>query len=136
MRLTIHDWTIFVVNKWNKQTYSRVTEQIRSLKFFMIFYVKDLRCKWSYMHLIYLLPCRICKFQYVGKSETTFNIRLNNHRKDATSEESILACKHFNECNHNFHVVEFTLIKQTERQPTTEETRKFMKHENTSGFQN
>ena len=25
----------------------------------------------------------LCKIQYVGKAETPFNIRLNNHRKDA-----------------------------------------------------
>ena len=30
------------------------------------------------------------------KSETTFNICQNNHRKDTKSEKSILACKHFN----------------------------------------
>ena len=30
--------------------------------------------------VIYIIECRICKLQYVGKSETTFNLRLNNHR--------------------------------------------------------
>ena len=33
-------------------------------------------------YVIYLLECIMCKIQYVGKSETSFNIRLNNHRKD------------------------------------------------------
>ena len=33
--------------------------------------------------------------------------------KDAKSEASILACKHFNEQNHNFQQhAEFTFIKQ------------------------
>ena len=31
--------------------------------------------------ITYLLQCRICFLQYAGKSETTFNLRLNNHRK-------------------------------------------------------
>ena len=41
----------------------------------------QLNCKSS--HLIYLLQCRICQLQYVRKIETSFNIRLNNHRKDS-----------------------------------------------------
>ena len=65
--------------------------------------------------------------QYVGKSET-FNIYLNNHRKDAKSQASILACKHFNEQNYNLHQhAEFTLIKQIKKQTTAEETRTLLK---------
>ena len=33
-------------------------------------------------YVIYLLECIMCKIRYVGKSETSFNIRLNNHSKD------------------------------------------------------
>ena len=40
---------------------------------FKIFH--QLNCKSSY--LIYLLQCRICQ-QHVGKSETSFNIRLKD----------------------------------------------------------
>ena len=62
------------------------------------------------------------------KSETAFNIRLNNHRKDAKSEASILACKHFNKQNHNFKQhAELTLIEQIKKQTTTEETRTLSK---------
>ena len=32
--------------------------------------------------LIYLMEYTLCKRQYTGKSETTFNIRLKNRRKD------------------------------------------------------
>ena len=32
--------------------------------------------------LIYLMEYTLCKGQYTGKSETTFNIRLKNRRKD------------------------------------------------------
>ena len=35
----------------------------------------------------------MCKQQYVGKIETTFNIHLNNHRKDAKLEKSA-SCEH------------------------------------------
>ena len=34
-------------------------------------------------NIIYLMECRKCKTQYVGKSETAFNIRLNDHRSSA-----------------------------------------------------
>ena len=33
--------------------------------------------------------------QYVGKNNTPFNIRLNNHRKDVKDPKTILADKHF-----------------------------------------
>ena len=36
--------------------------------------------------VIYLLECVMCKIQYVGKSETSFNVRLNNHRKDIKNQ--------------------------------------------------
>ena len=39
-----------------------------------------LNCNSKYV--IYLLECTKSKIQYVGKAETEFNIRLNNHRKD------------------------------------------------------
>ena len=41
--------------------------------------------------------------QYVGKAETAFNLRLNNHRKDTKKPNSILPCKHFQEQGHNFN---------------------------------
>ena len=41
--------------------------------------------------------------QYVGKAETAFNLRLNNHRKNTKTPNSILACKHFQEQGHNFN---------------------------------
>ena len=83
---------------------------------FKIFH--QLNCKSS--HLIYLLQCRICQLQYVGKSETSFNIRLNNHRKDSKNKNPILACKHFQNSNHNFQRdAKFTLIEQITKSFTT-----------------
>ena len=49
------------------------------------------------------MECILCKMQYVGKAETAFNLRLNNHRKDTKKPNSILACKHFQEKEHNFN---------------------------------
>ena len=37
-------------------------------------------------------------------AETASNLRLNNHRKDTKKPNSILACKHFQEQEHNFNV--------------------------------
>ena len=57
----------------------------------------------------------LCKIQYVGKAETPFNIRLNNHRKDANgnSPKAIPAFTHFKQPGHNFNKhAKFTLIEQ------------------------
>ena len=66
---------------------------------FNIFF--NLNCKSEYV--IYLMECILCKMQDVGKAETAFNLRLNNHRKDTKKPNSILACKHFQEKGHNFN---------------------------------
>ena len=31
------------------------------------------------------MECKLCNKQYIGKAETAFNIRLNNHRKDSNT---------------------------------------------------
>ena len=41
--------------------------------------------------------------QDVGKAETEFNLILNNYRQDIKKPNSILACKHFQEKEHNFN---------------------------------
>ena len=58
-------------------------------------------CKCSFV--IYLLECYIFNIQYVGKSETSFNIRHNNHRKDVKNLNATPVCKHFNRHDHNFN---------------------------------
>ena len=55
------------------------------------------------------------KIQYIGKAETPFNIRLNNHRKDANGNnpKAIPAFTHFKQPGHNFNKhAKFTLIEQ------------------------
>ena len=49
------------------------------------------------------MECILCKMQYVRKAEAAFNLRLNNHRKDTKKPNSILACKNFQEKEHNFN---------------------------------
>ena len=48
------------------------------------------------------MECTLCNKQYVGKAEKTFNIRLNNHRKDVKDQKVMLACTHFQAVGHNF----------------------------------
>ena len=57
------------------------------------------------------MECTICNLQYVGKNETLFNIRLNNHRKDVKDAKVILADKHFQKNGHKFNEhARFTII--------------------------
>ena len=49
------------------------------------------------------MACTLRKKQYVGKSETSFNIRLNNHRKDVKKPDTILAYRHFQEKKNVFN---------------------------------
>ena len=78
-------------------------------KEFKIFH--KLNCKS--VNVIYLLECNLHHIQYIGKSETPFNIRLNNHRKDVKNPNSIPACKHFNEQGHIYERdAKFILIEQ------------------------
>ena len=79
-------------------------------------------CKSTFA--IYILECIKCKIQYVGKAETQFSLRLNNHRKDATSKSNIVipASKHFHNANHNFmRDAKFTIIETLEKQQKSKE---------------
>ena len=49
------------------------------------------------------MKCTLCKKQYIGKSETIFNITLNNHRKDVKKPDAILVCRHVQEKKHVFN---------------------------------
>ena len=65
------------------------------------------------MFVIYLMECTLCNKQYVGKAETSFNIRLNNHRKNVNKPNGIVACKHFQQRDHNFNKhAKFIIIDQ------------------------
>ena len=51
-----------------------------------------LTCKSQYV--IYIMECILCKIQCVGKPETPFNLRLNNHRKNVNNPKAIPAWIH------------------------------------------
>ena len=51
----------------------------------------NVNCASSYV--IYLMECILC--HKVDKIETSFNIRLNNHRKCVKKSDEKMACKHF-----------------------------------------
>ena len=71
----------------------------------------NLNCKGKYV--IYLLECTKCKIQYVGKAETEFDIRLNNHRKNVWKPDAIPISRHFSGKKHNFNAhAKFILIEQ------------------------
>ena len=86
---------------------------------------RKLNCKSKF--IIYLIEYTLCKIQYVGKAETAFNIRLNNHRKDVNNPKSIPADFHFRKPGHSFNLhAKFTLIEQLSNIHTTDkETLKF-----------
>ena len=64
-------------------------------------------------YVIYLLECTKCKIKYVGKAETEFNIRLNNHRKDVWKPDTIPTSRLFSGKSHNFNIqARFILIEQ------------------------
>ena len=70
-----------------------------------------LNCKMTW--LIYLLTCKKCSIQYIGKSEWPFNQRLNKHRFDVTDINAQEADKHFNQPQHIFERdAKFTLIEK------------------------
>ena len=53
------------------------------------------------------------KIQHVEKSETTFNIGLNNHKKDGNG---LPANKHFTLLGYNFHInTSFILLQQLKK---------------------
>ena len=64
-------------------------------------------------NLIYLTECVLCNKQNAGKSETTFNLKLNNHRKGVNNQNSLQADQQFRLPGHNFNKhAKFTSIEQ------------------------
>ena len=56
--------------------------------------------------------CTLCKFKYVGKSEISFNLGLNNNRSDIFDRNTIPACRHFVQDKYRFNRhAKFTLIE-------------------------
>ena len=71
----------------------------------------QLNCKSS--NTIYLMDCSKCHKQCVGKAQTAFNLRLNNHHKDVRRTDAIRADRRFNCPNHDFNRdTKFTVIEE------------------------
>ena len=49
------------------------------------------------------MECTICNLEHVGKKETPFNNRLNNHKIDVKDPKVILADKQFQKCDLRFN---------------------------------
>ena len=85
------------INKQMKTT--TIFESQQTNKTWKVFH--NTNCKTEYA--IYLIKCTICNLQYTGKSETPFNIGLNNHRADVKDTKAILADKQFQKSGHRFN---------------------------------
>ena len=76
-----------------------------------VFLNSNLTCKST--HAIYVIFCSSCSLFYVGKSQTSVNVRFNKHRSDlnSTQIDSLLpVTKHLKSCS-NKHF-SFSLIYQ------------------------
>ena len=49
------------------------------------------------------MECILCNKQYVEKAETSFNIVVNDHRKNVKKVDAIMACEHFQQERHNLN---------------------------------
>ena len=67
--------------------------------------------------------------KYVGKSETSFNIRLNNHRNDIKKPNTIEACKHGKFSKHGKFIV-IEQLRNINTTPTEELKLRLKKREN------
>ena len=60
----------------------------------------DLNCNSKL--LIYLMECRVCHIQYIGKSEAESSMRLSNLHKEVNRQNAPQAYLHFKLPYHNF----------------------------------
>ena len=61
-----------------------------------------LNCKSKYR--INLMEFVLCNKQYTGSSETTFNLKLNNHQKDVNKRNSLQDDQYSRLPGHNFNL--------------------------------
>ena len=88
----------------NTKKTSFKNQQIK--KIHMIFH--NINCASSYA--IYVIECILSNKQYVGKAETSFNIRLNNHRENVKKVDTMVVCKDFQQENQNFNMQNLPLL--------------------------
>ena len=103
---------------------STFTGMQRPDKVFDIF--RTVNCQSTFE--IYIIECRICRLQYVGRSETAFNLHLNYHRNHI--KRGVNNCElseHFllNSRSHDFTKdVTITIIEQIKQSYITTKQKK------------
>ena len=71
------------------------------------------------------LKCNKCHIQYVGKGETDFHLRLNNHRKKIYKADAIPALRHFAMKDHIFNRdASFIIVEQIRKSTLSRDTMK------------
>ena len=84
-------------------------------KTYKIHHTSDCKSK----NVIYLLECKLCLMQYVGKAETEFHFRLSNYRSEVKRADPSPSAKHFQLPGHVFEEhARFTIIEQLQNPPT------------------
>ena len=90
----------------------------------------NVNCKSS--NVIYLLTCILCNIQYIGKSKTPFNIRLNNYRNriNKGNIDNLLPVEaHFKQADHDFELhATFTIIEKLELVAPDQKLDNILKH--------
>ena len=108
----------------NKINETQTFKSTSNNKTFTIFHSVDCQSPW----VIYIIECNICRLQYIGKSETGFNLRLNNHRNHIKKQvNSCELTEHFlhNVRSHNFeNDVTITVIEQIRKDHLTIDRKK------------
>ena len=83
-------WSLCSVN--NSHQSSMFTSQQTNKSYTIL---HEVHCSSAF--IIYLMKFTSYKKHYLGKSETSFNIRLNDNCKDVNKPDAILTCRHFQE---------------------------------------
>ena len=108
----------------NKINETKTFKSTSNNKIFTIFHSLDCQSSW----VIYIIECNTYRLQYIGKSETGFNLRLNNHRNHI--KKGVNSCElteHFlhNVRSHNFdNDVTITVIEQIRKDYLTIDRKK------------
>ena len=69
------------------------------------------------------MECTKCKLQYVDKTETELNLRMNNDRKDVLKLNAIPADQDFAQRDHDFNTeAKFTIIEQPQNTKLSKES--------------
>ncbi|XP_044170201.1 uncharacterized protein LOC122954255 [Acropora millepora] len=108
----------------NKINETKTFKSTSNDNIFTTFHSLDYQSSW----IIYIIEYNTCRLQYIGKSETGFNLRLNNHRNHI--KKGVNSCKlteHFlhNVRSHNFdNDVTIAVIEQVRKDYLTIERKK------------